>query len=148
MKKALALITVESKVVLAYLVFLILNEIIISGGKYPYDIYTVIFNIITILVILCVFRNKYYETNTIITRIKEGLRYSVTFAVLDFLIVYLLLYKSNPSLYGSYSTYVYYGLLLIVPIISIYIMPIVNLVKSRCCKQIPLDKPQTNHIIR
>ena len=140
MKRVFALIATKSTVVLAYIIFFALNEIIISGGKYPYGIYTVIFNVIVILVILCVFRRKYYVSSTA-TRIKEGLTYSLTFAALDFLIVYLLLYKSNPSIYKSYSTYLYYGLLLVVPIISIYVMPIVDLIRSRCCRQLPLDKP-------
>lgn len=147
MKKIFSMVAVELKVVLAYLIFFVLNEVIISGGKYPYDIYTVVFNIIVILVILCVFRNKYC-TADIITRVKQGLTYSVTFAVLDFLLVYLLLYKSNLSIYHSYSTYVYYGLLLIIPIIGVYVSPIINLLKDKFSRQLPLDKPETNHIIR
>jgi len=86
MKKIFSLITTEFKIVLAYLVFFILNEIMISGGKYSYNIYVVVFNVIVILVILWLFRSKYYKIN-ITTRIKEGLIYSVTFALLDFLLV-------------------------------------------------------------
>lgn len=140
MKKALALIASKGAVVLSYIIFFVLNEIIISGGKYPYGTYTIMFNVIVILAILYVFRKKYYVPSTA-TRIKEGITYSVTFAALDFLVVYLLLYKSNPSIYKSYSTYLYYGLLLVIPIISVYVMPIINLVKSRCCRRLPLDKP-------
>jgi len=147
MKKIFNIIAIELKVVLAYLVFFILNEIMISGGKYSYNIYVVVFNVIVILVILWLFRNKYYKIN-ITTRIKEGLIYSVTFALLDFLLVYLLLYRSNLSIYRSYSTYVYYGLLLIIPIISVYIPSFINPIKNKFSNWFPLDKPKTNHIIR
>ena len=125
-----------SSVVIAYLVFFILNEILISGGKSQQNLYLIIFNIITIIVILWFLKDRYYG-KPLKQRIIESTTYLSVFAVLDFLLVNMLLDKMSLHIYKMYYTYIYYGLLFILPITLDYIKNI-----------LPLDKPDSNHIIR
>lgn len=147
MKKVINLAKQASKILLAYLVFFTLNEILISGGKSEQNIYLIIFNIIVILTISYFLKDRYYG-KALKQRLAQGIIYSLTFAILDFLLVVLLLKKMDFSMYKSYYTYIYYGLLLLVPVLADYINYGIKKALSRTKKQSPLDKPDSNHIIR
>lgn len=125
-----------SGIVIAYLVFFVLNEILISGGKSQQNPYLIIFNVITIIVILWFLKDSYYG-KPLKQRIIESITYLIVFATLDFLLVNMLLDKMSFHIYKTYYTYVYYGLLFVPPIALDYIRNI-----------LPLDKPDSNHIIR
>ncbi len=137
------------KVVIAYLVYFILNEILISGGRSESNIYLIIFNVIVLSTILWVFRDRYYQKD-LKTRIIEGLTFAGIFALLDFLLIDVLLYKFNHSIYNHYYTYLNYGILLIIPILIQYLPVILQLAYTKVTsfRKPPLDKPDSTHIIR
>ena len=147
MKKVTNLVKQLSKILLAYLVFFTLNEVLISGGKSEQNVYLIIFNIIIILAILYLLKDRYYG-KALKQRLLQGLMYSLTFAIFDFLLVILLLKKMDLSMYGAYYTYIYYGLLLVVPILADYISYSIKKILNRGKEHFPLDKPDSNHIIR
>lgn len=147
MKKYLGFFKPLGGLGLSYIAFFILNEIVISGGKYEGDAYTIALNIVIIAIVLWIFRERYYH-KPVISRFLEGLFYAVTFAVLDYLLVNLLLYNNNLSIYKVYYHYVYYGILLVIPIIANYIIPVAIKLAAIISRKAPLDKPESNHIIR
>ncbi|MDH4358619.1 MAG: hypothetical protein OEV37_01560 [Candidatus Berkelbacteria bacterium] len=95
----------------------IISEIAISGGRYEFNIYLTIVQLVIILTVLIYFMSvSKLKTKSLKENLIWGLGLAVWFAILDFLIINLLLEKNSLSIYKNWETYIAYGLLLLIPV--------------------------------
>lgn len=103
-----------------WLVYFIVSEILISGGRYERDTYTyvaaIIFVLTTIITILV--RKKTTDIKDAITR---GVIWLVVVVVLDYLIVNWLLQGNQLVIFKSWGPLTVYGLTLVSPLAQVVI---------------------------
>ncbi len=104
------------RALLIWIAVFLISEIAISGGRYEFNFYLTVIQLIIILTILIYFisRSK-TKPKSFKDALFVGLSLAISFAVLDFLIINLLLEKNSLLIYKNWGTYAQYALLIIVP---------------------------------
>lgn len=95
-----------------WVIVFVLGEILISGGRSEKNIFLLILELI-VIVTSVIYVNSKNQTQPIITQLLRGVIMAVTFALLDFLIINLLLESNLKTIYHFWPTYLKYGLLLV-----------------------------------
>jgi hypothetical protein len=97
-----------------YLVYFIVSEIIISGGRFEKDIYLEIVELIIVLSLSAYFlMRKPPATDT--DAVRRGFMNLVVFVLLDFLAINLLLDQNSGMVYKYWGTLANYALVLAMP---------------------------------
>jgi len=97
-----------------YLVYFVITEILISGGRSQQNLYLEIVSLIIIISLSTYFAiRRFPQSDT--EAIKEGFGNLLVFAFLDFLAVNLLLESNSGLLYQYWGTLANYGAILVVP---------------------------------
>ena len=85
---------------LIWLTLFVVNEIIISGGRYEKNIYLLVINLILTVFLIIIIGLRRKSKNSIEV-LKRGVIYLISNFVLDFLIVNLILQANSLSLFKS-----------------------------------------------
>ncbi len=97
-----------------YLIYFIITEILISGGRSQQNIYLEIISLIIIISLSTYFvMRRFPQSDT--GAIKEGFSNLLVFAILDFLAVNLMLESNSGILYQYWGTLTNYATILIIP---------------------------------
>jgi low temperature requirement protein LtrA len=115
-----------------YFIAFFISEVLISGGLYERGLYFgLAYNIIILAMII--FSQMKRNTLDLRAQICRSISMVVTFAILDFLLVDLLLESFNQLIYKFWGTYVAYAIVLAGPVIYLLIS---NYLKNKRVQQV------------
>lgn len=120
-----------------YLIYFLVAEILISGGRYERDIYlwAVIFGLVILIELSFTLKKKIKDTRAAIL---TGLWFALPIVIADYLIVNLIMEGNSFSIFHRWETITVYGVTLLLPLI-------VFVFKSGKSKPKQIDELLTNH---
>jgi len=99
-----------------WLIDFVISEIIISGGLYTRSVWLVLVEILTVSFFLMIFKQTPQDAKE---RLKCSITNFITFIVLDFFAVYLLLESSNRDFFRFWGTWAIYLLVFVYPLVRL-----------------------------
>ena len=111
--RALALSKIEA--IIIWIIIFLLSEILISGGRHPFDPFLFGLNI-AVIIVLFGYVNIKRPTKIILDALQRAGIAVVVYALLDFLIINLFLEKNNLAIYKTWQTYVIYAVIILIPL--------------------------------
>lgn len=136
-KKGRLALSYLSKSALIYLVYFLLFEIVVSGGRYERDPYVFSLTLIFVLITQYLLINK-KKISKMKTAILEGIYLVLPIIALDFLIVNVLMLENYLGVFTRWESIATYLLIIILPVA-------LNLKKRKVEKKYQVDELLTNH---
>ena len=113
-----------------WIINFVVIEILISGGRYEYNLYISIVSIV-IAFFITLFVNLKKPVSDIVNALSRGLSVAISYGIMDYLVVNLLLEKNSLMIYRSWGYLAVYGTILILPVLIKFVANFMDSRKSQ-----------------
>ena len=118
--RAVQILDWAQKALFIWIIVFIISEIAISGGRYEFNPYLTAVQLVIILATSVYFISRLKtKPKTLKDTLFVGLSLAVSFAILDFLVINLVLEKNTLAIYRHWGTYAQYILLILIPLVQL-----------------------------